>query len=87
MAAATSSARPGRRTGIVRREPCRPVRLAPAGVDLGVDDAGADRVDPDPLGGDLAGQPEREGVDRPLARRVVDVLARRSPAGWRPRRR
>ena len=65
----------------------RPVRLAPAGVDVGVDDAGADGVDPDPLGGDLAGQPEREGVDRPLARRVVDVLARAIPAGWRPRRR
>jgi len=35
-------------------------------VDRGVHQAGTDGVDPDPLGGDLAGQAEGEAVDAPL---------------------
>jgi len=35
-------------------------------VDLGIDDAGTDGVDPDPFAGDLASETEGEGVDRPL---------------------
>jgi hypothetical protein len=60
------------------------VGLAAAGVDLGVDDAGPHRVHAHALGGHLARQAQREGVDRGLGRGVVDVLARRAqPRGGR----
>jgi hypothetical protein len=50
-------------------------------VDLGLDDAGADRVDADAFAGDLPGEAEGEGLDRPLGGGVVDVLPGRAELG------
>ena len=60
-----------------------PVGLAAAGMDLGVDDAGAHRIDADAFGGQLFGQPQGKGVDGALAGRVVHILARRAQARCR----
>ena len=85
IARATSIASPPRCIGSVG--PSRSTRPGspPLGVDLGVDDPGPDAVDADPLGGNLARQPDRQRVERGLRRRVVDVLAGRAELR-RPRR-
>ena len=51
-------------------------RFAAAGVDLGVDDAGAQCIDGDAFAGHFARQAHAEGVDGGLAGGVVDVGAR-----------
>jgi len=47
-------------------------------VDLGVDDAGADAVHADRLGGHFASEAGRQRVERGFGRGVVDVLSRRA---------
>ena len=69
-----------------RRHLARPVGLAARGMDVGLDDAGAHRVDAHAFGGHLLGQADGEGVDGALGCGVVHVLARRrrgAPPRWR----
>jgi len=51
-----------------------PVGVAGGGVDAGVDDAGGDGVDPDPLVGEFLGRADGEGVDTGFRGGVVDVV-------------
>src|SRR5690348_5889966 len=60
------------------------VGLAAAGVDLGVDQAGADAVDAHAFGTKLLGEADGHGVDGALGGGVVDIFASRSqPRGGR----
>ena len=56
------------------------IGLAAAGVNVGVDEAGPDRVDANAFFGNLLRQADRERVDRALRGGVIHVLARRSHA-------
>ena len=69
----------------LRRDLADAVGRAAGGVDLGVDDAGPDRVDADAFAGELLGEADREGLDAALGGGVVDVLARAAELGRRRR--
>ena len=56
------------------------VRLAAAGVDIGVDESRTDRVDPDALGAEFLGELQGQRVDRALGAGIVDVQVRRAEA-------
>ena len=54
-----------------------PVGVAAPGVDLRVDHAWTNGVHPDPLGAELLGETQGQGVDRALRCGVVDIKVRR----------
>jgi len=62
-------------------DPFDTIRLAPGGVDIGMDHARAHRIDPDAFAGDLFGQAQGHAVDGALGGRVVDVFAWCAEAG------
>ena len=51
----------------------RAVRLAAAGVDFGIDQAGPDRGDADAFARDFVTKSDREGIDRALRGRIIDI--------------
>jgi hypothetical protein len=70
--------------GHARCQPGHPAGFAADGVDAGFDQSGADRIDADAFAGHFAGQPQRQGVDGPLAGGVIDIFAGRpQPGGGR----
>src|SRR6202022_3355030 len=54
-------------------EPLGAVGLAAAGVNFGIDQPGPDCSDANALAGDFMSEPDREGIDGTLGRRVIDI--------------
>ena len=74
MASATSSAWPGRPSGVRCAQPVSTVGLSAAGVYFRVDKTRAHRIYPDALGRQFLGEPDCQRVYRRLRSRIIDVF-------------